>query len=58
MWLEAVLGLCLGCEIYGLLVRRGWVAPDPAIEVCSSGACSAEGTSGAADVSARIADGR
>ena len=26
MWLEAVLGLCLGCEIHGLLVRRGWVA--------------------------------
>ena len=26
MWLEAVLGLCLGCEIHGLLVRRGWAA--------------------------------
>ena len=22
MWLEAVLGLCLGCEIHGALVRR------------------------------------
>ena len=40
MWLEAVLGLCLGCEIYGLLVRRRWIAPDPAFEVCGSGACS------------------
>ncbi len=40
MWLEAVLGLCLGCEIYGLLMRRRWVAPDPAIEVCGSGACA------------------
>ena len=39
MWLEAVLGLCLGCEIYGLLVRRRWVAPDPAIELCSGDAC-------------------
>ena len=24
MWLESVLGLCVGCEIHGLLVRRGW----------------------------------
>jgi hypothetical protein len=58
MWLEAVLGLCLGCEIYGLLVRRGWVAPDPAIEVCSGGACSLDGAAGAADVSAPTADER
>lgn len=39
MWLEAVLGLCLGCEIYGLMVRRGWRAPDDAFEVCAGGAC-------------------
>lgn len=39
MWLEAVLGLCLGCEIYGLMVRRGWRTPDPAFEVCVGGAC-------------------
>jgi len=39
MWLEAVLGLCLGCEIHGLMVRRGWVARDDAFEVCASGAC-------------------
>jgi hypothetical protein len=39
MWLEAVLGLCLGCEIYGLMVRRGWRAPDDAFEVCARGAC-------------------
>jgi Domain of unknown function (DUF4395) len=42
MWLEAVLGLCLGCEIHGLLVRRGWVAKDEAYEICSSGACAVE----------------
>lgn len=42
MWLEAVLGLCLGCEIHGLLVRRGWVAKDEAFEVCSGGACAVE----------------
>jgi hypothetical protein len=40
MWLEAVLGLCLGCEIHGLLVRRGWVARDEAFEICSRGACA------------------
>jgi hypothetical protein len=42
MWLEAVLGLCLGCEIYGAMVRRGWIARDEAFEICSSGACAVE----------------
>ena len=40
MWLEAVLGLCLGCEIHGLLVRRGWVRKDEAFEICAHGACA------------------
>jgi len=40
MWLEAVLGLCLGCEIYGLLVRRGCIAKDEAFEICTGRACS------------------
>jgi Domain of unknown function (DUF4395) len=39
MWMEAVLGLCLGCEIHGLMTRRGWTARDPAYEVCAHGAC-------------------
>ena len=39
MWLEAVLGLCLGCEVHGLLVRRGWTARDDAFEICAHGAC-------------------
>ncbi len=42
MWLEAVLGLCLGCEIYGWMVRRGWVAKDAAFEICSRGACATD----------------
>jgi hypothetical protein len=42
MWLEAVLGLCLGCQAYRLMVRRGWIAPDDAYEVCSGGACRVE----------------
>lgn len=40
MWLEAVLGLCLGCEIHALLVRRGWAARDEAFEICSNDACA------------------
>ena len=39
MWLESVLGLCLGCEIHGLLVRRGWARKDAAFEICAHGAC-------------------
>lgn len=39
MWMESVLGLCLGCEIHGFLVRRGWVIKDEAFEICANGAC-------------------
>ncbi len=39
MWLESALGLCLGCEIHGRLVRRGWARRDEAFEVCAHGAC-------------------
>jgi hypothetical protein len=39
MWMESVLGLCLGCQIHGQLVRRGWTTKDPAFEVCTHGAC-------------------
>ena len=37
MWMELALGLCLGCKIYGLLTRRGWIGADPEIEVCADG---------------------
>jgi hypothetical protein len=40
MWMEAVLGLCLGCEIHRLLVKRGWVRRDEAFEICTHGACA------------------
>ena len=40
MWMEAVLGLCLGCEIHRVLVRRGWVGRDEAYEICTNGACA------------------
>ena len=39
MWMESVLGICVGCEIHGLLVRRGWAQKDRAYEVCAHGAC-------------------
>jgi len=39
MWMESALGLCMGCQIHGWLVRRGWVTKDPAFEVCAGGAC-------------------
>jgi hypothetical protein len=39
MWMESALGVCLGCRIHALLVRRGWAAPDPAIEICADGVC-------------------
>jgi hypothetical protein len=46
MWMEAVLGLCLGCEIYGVMVRRGWRARDDAVEICANGACAVDRSSG------------
>lgn len=40
MWLEAVLGFCLGCEIHRLLVGRGWMARDEEYEICTNGDCA------------------
>ncbi|MCA0273535.1 MAG: DUF4395 family protein [Proteobacteria bacterium] len=42
MWLEAVLGLCLGCEIHRQLVRLGWMQPDKDFEICSNGTCTVQ----------------
>jgi Domain of unknown function (DUF4395) len=39
MWLESVMGICLGCELHARLVRRGWTTKDPAFEVCAGGVC-------------------
>ena len=39
MWLESVLGLCVGCQLHGYLVRRGWALKDPNYEICAGGAC-------------------
>jgi hypothetical protein len=40
MWLESCLGLCLGCQIHGILVRRGWATEDDEIEICADGSCA------------------
>jgi hypothetical protein len=39
MWLESALGLCVGCKIYGLLARRGWISVGPDDESCADGFC-------------------
>jgi MFS family permease len=39
MWMESVLGVCMGCKIHALLVRRGWATKDPAFEICAHGEC-------------------
>lgn len=43
MWAESVLGRCLGCEVHGLLVRRGLATKDDAFEICAYGACEVPG---------------
>jgi hypothetical protein len=40
MWMESVLGLCLGCKLHALLVRRGVRESDPEFEVCAHGECA------------------
>lgn len=53
MWLESVLGLCMGCEIHGFLVRRGWTTKDEAFEICANGACNVVPRATAAGVAGR-----
>ncbi len=54
MWMESALGLCLGCKIYGLLTRRGWIGADPEIEVCADGSCGREPEPVRASSAARV----
>ena len=42
MWLEAVLGLCLGCAIHRRLVQLGWMQPDKDFEICTNRSCSVQ----------------
>jgi Domain of unknown function (DUF4395) len=34
MWMESALGVCVGCKIHALAVRRGWTRVIPSGEVC------------------------
>ncbi len=43
MWLESVLGLCVGCEIHAALVRSGWADKDADYETCAHGVCDVPG---------------
>ena len=43
MWLESVLGLCVGCEIARVLMRRGWMRDDAGLEICAGGRCDIPG---------------
>lgn len=38
MWLESVAGYCVGCAIYGALVKRGWWKAHPR-QNCADGSC-------------------
>ncbi len=40
MWLESVLGLCMGCQLHAWLARRGLRGDDPNFEVCAGGVCA------------------
>lgn len=39
MWMEAALGLCVGCAIYKWLVRRGWLHAPEYAPACGGGVC-------------------
>ena len=39
MWMESVLGFCLGCKIYALMVQHGLRGRDDEIELCAGGVC-------------------
>jgi Domain of unknown function (DUF4395) len=39
MWMESALGVCLGCKLHGVLVRRGWATETRAFGLCDDGSC-------------------
>ncbi len=40
MWMETALGVCVGCKIYGYLLRKGIIAEPAVRPACPGGACS------------------
>lgn len=43
MWLESVVGYCVGCSIHAVLVRRGMLKTGAYAPVCPGGVCDADG---------------
>jgi Domain of unknown function (DUF4395) len=43
MWMESVLGLCLGCKLHSLIVRWGWTR-DHGVKLCADGSCEPDRT--------------
>lgn len=39
MWLESAAGICLGCNMYGLLIKKGFIQPLVNGPKCAGGAC-------------------
>jgi len=40
MWMETALGYCVGCKIYSLFTRNGWIKPTQHAPACPGGVCS------------------
>jgi hypothetical protein len=39
MWAETALGICIGCKLYGWLIRRGVLTEPEYAPACPGGAC-------------------
>lgn len=40
MWLESAVGICVGCKIYGALLKKRWIQEPVHRPACPGGACS------------------
>ena len=42
MWMETALGICVGCKIYGYLIKHGLMKEPLVRPACPGGACRVE----------------
>lgn len=42
MWLESAGGICVGCQMYSWLVKKGWIQEPTYRPACPGGVCSLE----------------
>lgn len=42
MWLESVFGICVGCKIYSVLLKRGWMKQPAVKPACAGNVCSVD----------------